>query len=197
MVARSSPLADDAMTKKAQPPDLLERLDAGLARSEAALLILIAAIMIILSTAQLVLRKTIDVGFEWADIVVRQMVLWLGFVGGSLATHEGRHIAIDALTKLMPTRLAAAVRVTTSLGAVVISGIMVYASGQFLASEVDAGSKAFGAVPAWLFEAIIPVAFAAITFHFAVAARRDVLVALGRREAPTEEASAEDGETST
>ena len=166
--------------------NLLEKIDAGVARAEGGVLFAVVVVMVGLAVLQLVLRKTLDIGFEWADIVVRNMVLWVGFIGGSLATYEGRHIAIDALSKFLPPKYAASIRVLTSLAAVIVSAILVYAGVQFVKAEMESGSKAFGEVPAWAFEAIIPVAFATITFHFLVGAVRDVLVALGKREPPVE-----------
>jgi C4-dicarboxylate transporter, DctQ subunit len=170
----------------ASEKNLLEKIDTGVVRAESAVLFLVVVVMVGLAVLQLVLRKTVDIGFEWADIVVRNMVLWLGFIGGSIATYEGRHIAIDAVSKLISPKHAAAIRVLTSLAAVVVSAIMVYAGVQFVKAEMESGSKAFGEVPAWLFEAIIPVAFTTITFHFLVGAVRDILVALGKREPPVE-----------
>ncbi|MEO1339369.1 MAG: hypothetical protein AAFV29_27260, partial [Myxococcota bacterium] len=49
--------------------------DLRLARVETALLLAVMALQIGLATVQLYLRKVHDFGFEWADLVVRQMVL--------------------------------------------------------------------------------------------------------------------------
>lgn len=162
--------------------DWIDRVDRGLAKGETVLVVLALAVMIGLAAVQFVLRKFFDTGFEWADIMVRQMVLWLGFIGGSLATHEGRHIAIDAVGKLLPPKKAAALRSATFFAAAGVTSVMVYAAIQFLRSEIDSGSKIFGEVPSWPVQAIIPVCFVTITFHFVVAARHELLVARGRRE---------------
>lgn len=170
------------------PPhdDWLDRIDAGVAKAEGGLLVGIIALMVGLSALQLFLRKFFDFGFEWADILVRQMVLWVGFVGGALATHQGRHIAIDALNKFLPPRRAAILRAVTSLIAAGITGIMVKAAWVYLKDEMEGGSKIFGEVPAWPMQAIVPVVLALITFHFLVGARNNVLIALGRRTSPEE-----------
>ena len=170
---------------------LIERIDRQLARSEGILVVGVLAVMLALSTLQLVLHKFFDSGIEWADIVVRQMVLWLGFLGGALATYEARHIAIDAAGKFMKPRAAAAVKIVTSVAAAGISGILLVASIQFLRDEIAAESTVIGDVPAWPFEVIMPVALAAIVFHFLVGAYKSVLVATGKRPAiPERETSA-------
>ncbi len=173
-----------------QPRDLLEKIDHGLARGEKAILVVVMITMIGLATVQLVLRKFFDTGFEWADIMVRQMVLWLAFLGGALATHEGRHIAIDAVGKFLPPRRAAALRAVTSVAAMVMSLVLVRASLKYLQAEIEDDATIFESVPAWPFEAIMPVAFSVIAFHFLVAAWHQLLVAIGKRE-PTLEFEAE------
>jgi len=173
----STPTSDDS---------LLERIDRGLASVEAFVVVVDLAIMVGLATMNLILHKLFDAGFDWADIIVRQMVLWLGFAGGALATYEGRHIAIDAVGKFLPPKMAGASRVLTSVGALVLTGFMFVASIDFVKAEQADGTKLFGEVLAWPFELIIPASFAAMGFHFFVAGYKGVLVALGRRAPPAE-----------
>lgn len=178
------------MTQGASPKpalDTVDRIDRGVARVEAGMLVLVLSVMLGLSILQLVLRKFFDFGFEWADIIVRQMVLWLGFIGGALATHKGRHIAIDAAARFLPPQKAAAVRTLTSTIAAGLCCVLTWAGWVFVRDEMESGSHVFAEVPSWPFQAIIPLAFAAISFHFLVAARASLLVALGkRRPGPSE-----------
>lgn len=169
-----------------EPEDLLDKVDAGLAKAESFVLVATLAAMVLLSTVQLFLRKFFDFGFEWADILVRQMVLWIGFVGGALATYQGRHISIDAVTKLLTPKKAAALRAFTSLMAAGVTSVMVWAAWSFLKAEMEAGSEFMGGIPAWPIKAIVPVDLALITFHFLVGVRNQVLIALGRRTSPEE-----------
>ena len=180
-----------------QPRDVLDKVDARVAKGEAVLLIVVLATMIGLATVQLVLRKLFDSGFEWADIVVRQMVLWVGFVGGAHASYLGRHIAIDAVSKFLKKKPAAALRVLNSLIAAGLSIVLLVVSyeyvveerGEFFANLFTEDSTA-SEIERWPFDAIMPFAFFAIAFHFLVAARNNLLVALGRREPPPEEVEA-------
>ena len=169
-----------------EPEDILDKVDAGLAKAEGFVLVLTLFAMVALSTLQLFLRKFFDFGFEWADILVRQMVLWIGFVGGALATYQSRHIAIDAVTKLMSPKRAAALRAFTSLVAASITAIMVWAAWMYLKAEMDADAEFMGGIPAWPIKAIVPVDLVLITFHFLVGARNHLLIALGRRTSPEE-----------
>lgn len=168
----------------------LDRLDRMVAKVEVVLVVVVLFVMLGLSTLQLLLHTVFDSGIEWADIVARQMVLWLGFLGGALATQEGRHIAIDAASKLLKPRVAAVLRVITFSSAALIAGIMGFAALRFVQDEMSAGSTLFGSVPAWPFEAVMPVSLFVIVFHFFVSVVDAVLVALGRRAPPVEELEA-------
>ncbi len=177
------------MATEARPKDFLDRLDGWVGRAESVLLVVIVGVMIGLASLQFFLRILFDFGFEWADIVVRQMVLWLGFVGGALATHKGRHIAIDVAQKFLSPRLAAWVRTLNCTAAAVIAGILMRASLTFIHDEIKNGTTLFEDFPSWPFLVVIPAAFVAIAFHFLVTAKNNLLVALGKRApvAPSEE----------
>lgn len=176
------------MVEADSPKDLIDRIDGALARGERVALVGIVAVMVGLSGVQAFLRFTFDIGFEWADIIVRQMVLWLAFVGGALATHHGRHIAIDAAGKFLSEKGAAWLRAVTSLCAAGITVVLIVAAQQFVSDEISNGTKLVADLPAWPFQLIIPASFTAMTIHFLVTARNAVLVALGRRAlAPVEE----------
>ncbi len=175
--------------------DLLDKIDGGLAKAEGALLVVVMVVMVGLSVTQLVLRKFFDFGFEWADITVRQMVLWLGFMGGALATYQKRHIAIDALSKLLSPKKAALMHAFTSLVAVVLSGILVKVSWNYLLEEYEdfwavlfkGAEGELGSIDSWPFEVIMPFALLAIMFHFLVGIRNQILVSLGKREPMNDE----------
>ena len=162
--------------------DFLDRIDAWLGRAEAFLLVVIVGVMIGLASLQFFLRLIFDFGFEWADIIVRHMVLWLGFVGGALATHKGRHIAIDLVQKFLKPRPAAWLRAVNALAAAIITGILFRASLVFIQDEIKSGATLYAGLPAWPLQAIIPVAFIAIAFHFLVSSKTSVQIALGKRE---------------
>lgn len=179
------------------PRDFIDKIDGAIARGEAFLLVGVLATMIGLATLQLILRKFFSSGFEWADVVVRQMVLWVGFVGGAHATYLGRHIAIDAVSKLLGPKRAAALRVFNCLVAAVVTGILLVVSYKYVVEERSAFFSALGTeeseagqIDAWPFDTIMPFAFAAIVFHFLVAAKNHLLVALNKRPPPAEEVEA-------
>jgi len=81
---------------------ILQTVDSGLAYVETGLIILILGSMVLLSFLQVLMRNFFDTGILWGDIFLRHLVLWVGFIGASLATREEKHINIDLLTRLIP-----------------------------------------------------------------------------------------------
>jgi TRAP-type C4-dicarboxylate transport system permease small subunit len=142
------------------------RLDRTLAQAETVLLVIFLGTMVLLAFAQVVLRNVFGTGLIWGDTLVRHMVLWAGFVGGALATFEGRHISIDALTKFLSPRIRSIAGIITNLFAGVVCYYLMMASWTFLVGEMESESEFIFSLPAWTAMAIIPFGYAMIMVHF-------------------------------
>lgn len=119
-----------------------------------------------LALFQIVLRNVMDTGIVWADILIRIMVLWLGMAGAMAATREHKHISIDLLTRFLTPGMQRASNSLTTLFAAAVCLVASYFSLQFVLSEYDAGDLAFGGVPYWVCEAILPLGFAVIALRY-------------------------------
>jgi hypothetical protein len=58
---------------------------------------------------------------SWADTFLQKGTLWLAFLGASLATHEDKHIAIDALVRVVSGRTSTILRMIAAFSAGVIA----------------------------------------------------------------------------
>src|SRR3989304_9672211 len=94
---------------------ILLRLDTVLTRLEGTLLVVFLSIMLVLSFVQVVLRNAFSESLLWGDILLRHLVLWIGFFGAALATSQDRHINIDALTRFLTAKLKNAAKIVTNL----------------------------------------------------------------------------------
>ncbi len=104
--------------------------------------------------------------FGWSDILVRLLVLWLGLLGASLLTADGRHLRIDVFAGRLP-RLAEAWReLVLSLVSFGICGIMVGVSVRYLRLEASYGGSVLPGFPAWAAELILPLGFLLMGFRF-------------------------------
>ena len=153
---------------------LLQRVDELIGRGEGALLIVLLSVMVVLSFVQVILRNVFSESLLWGEILLRHLVLWIGFLGAARATGEGRHITIDAFTRFLSPRLKLVARIATNSFAAVVCFFLLKASLQFLADEVESGNTLHGDVPSWYSQIIIPVGFSLIIIHFLVRIARGV-----------------------
>ena len=110
---------------------MLRRLDAGLARGEAAITAVVLLAMIVMAALQALLRNLGDYDVSWAanaleelswiDPFLQNGTLWVAFLGASLATHHDKHIAIDVVTKILPRRPQAAVKGVIGIAAATVA----------------------------------------------------------------------------
>jgi TRAP-type C4-dicarboxylate transport system permease small subunit len=84
--------------------DLWERTDAVIEQLEQILLVILLSSMILIAFLQIVLRNFFATGLSWGDPLVRNLVLWIGFIGATLATREGKHINIDLVSRWLPSQ---------------------------------------------------------------------------------------------
>lgn len=144
----------------------LRRIDAFLARAEQALIVTVLTAMLILAFLQVLLRNAWDFGLPWVDILLRHLVLWLGIMGASLATWMNRHIRIEALTRFLPARHQWLVERGVLLFAAAVSTFLGVAAVDLVRQEQSTGSMAFGPVPTWILQLVLPVGFAVVAFRF-------------------------------
>ena len=115
-----------------------------------------------------VLRNVFGGGFLWGDPIVRQMVMWSGFMGAAIAASQDRHISIDALTKFLKGRVKDLVHVITSLFAAVVCYYMAQAAWVFMQDERQSGGELISGIPSWIGLTIIPLGFWLLMVHFAL-----------------------------
>ena len=147
---------------------ILALIDSALNKAEGMLLVFLLSLMVVLSFVQVVLRNVLGEGVIWADILLRHLVLWVGFLGASLAVSHQRHIGIDALTRAFSGRWQLGARVLTNLFAAAMCLILFDASRTFLAYEIQDGRTLFFDIPEWYSQLIIPAGFALLMIHFMV-----------------------------
>jgi TRAP-type C4-dicarboxylate transport system permease small subunit len=153
----------------------LKRVDAALARAEGWLLIASLLGILGLGLLQIVLRHVAR-GLDWADEVMRNLTLWVGFLGASLATWEGKHINVDALTRFLGPRARAVIAMVIDLAAAAICIFLAYSAAGVLALSVErlgAGDPAVvlpSGVPKAVWQALFPAAFGIIAVRFLVRA---------------------------
>jgi C4-dicarboxylate transporter DctQ subunit len=143
-----------------------ERVDEAVGRMEQTLLVVFLAFIILIAFLQIVLRNFLSTGLDWGDSLVRNLVLWIGFIGATLATKEGKHINIDVVSRWLPSLGKNIVTLITHLFSFFVCGGLTYAALKFIRNEVQMENRTFLDIPAWVPELILPVTFILMTFRF-------------------------------
>jgi len=146
--------------------DRWHRLDETISRVEQTLLVVFLSSMIFVAFSQILLRNLFATGLTWGDALVRNLVLWVGFIGAALATKEGDHINIDVVSQWMPSLGKTILAGITHLFSFLICGLMTFASLKFIKNEVQMGNVAFLGIPSWIPEIILPVTFILMAIRF-------------------------------
>lgn len=118
--------------------------------------------MMLLPVIEVVLRKSANVGVAGSTLIVQQLTLIIGMLGGAVAAREGRLLALSALTTLLQGRVKAAVTVFSQSFAAAVTAFLCVASVQFVQSEIPTGQIIAYGIKAWYVELLLPVGFAVI-----------------------------------
>lgn len=151
-----------------------ERVDATIDRIEQTLIVTFLGFMILIAFLQIVLRNFFLTGLDWGDSLLRNLVLWIGFIGATLATREGKHINIDVVSRWLPALGKNTVTLVTHLFSFFICCLLTYAALKFIKNEAQMGSKTFLNLPAWVPEMILPMTFSLMTFRFGLRSMKNL-----------------------
>lgn len=148
--------------------NFIEKINKWIAKGESILLVATLSIMVVLAFLQVVLRNLFDHGILWADTFLRHLVLWVGFLGASLATREKKHINIDLFTRFFKGKIKSTIKAIVNIFAAIICWYLTSASWTFVQDERAANTILFGDIQAWYFQIIIPIGFLMMTFRFSL-----------------------------
>lgn len=145
---------------------LLARLDRAAVAVENTLIVVLLSVMIVMAGGQILLRNLFDMSISWGDPLLRVSVLWIGLFGAMAAARHDKHIRINVLQRFVPVRVADIGRMITDLFAALVCGMVSYHAVHLVIMEKSTGGHAFGSVPSWVCELIIPIGFAVMALRF-------------------------------
>jgi len=138
----------------------LEKIDNAMAMAERVLIIITFSLLILLVSANIVLRNVFGISFQAVLEAAPALVMWLALLGATLAMKSDGHIKLELFLRYFPDRVRRLARRASSLFGLLVSGGLGVASFSFVASEIDM----FGA---WGYVSLIfPIFFAILTFRF-------------------------------
>lgn len=152
---------------------VLAAADRGVARVETAALVCVVAALLVIAVVQVVL-KLCGAGLQWMEMLGRWLVLWVGFLGGAVASHQGRHITIDVFSRFARGTTRRVLGVVVNTVGAALSLALLKISWSYLGQKVSDGSVAFSVgrieVPEWWMASVVPAGLALMAWHFAVQA---------------------------
>lgn len=130
---------------------------------EASLALSIMGLMTLLPLVNGALRAFAGSGIPASIVLTQTMTLLVAFLGAAIAARRGEHLSLSAANDVLPEKIRAWTATIASTGAVVVTGILVYAGVGFVLAEMDSPLKVAGlGLPIWIVESVIPLGFAVV-----------------------------------
>jgi TRAP-type C4-dicarboxylate transport system permease small subunit len=150
----------------------VRRAENALLILEKALLVLLLSVMVGMSFFQVALRQLFSTSLLWGDIFLRHLVLWVGFLGATIAVVQNKHFIIDPVRNLFRGAARTAAAALANAFSVATLILLSGAALRFLRDDRSSGSVLFTvgetAVPSFWMNAAIPAGFILLTAHFAL-----------------------------
>jgi C4-dicarboxylate transporter DctM subunit len=103
---------------------------------------------------------------------LQQIVLWLAFLGGLVATREHRHLSLSTAELFGEGAVRRFGRVLAAAVSAATVGILTYAGVGLVLANREEGRTLMGGVPVWLLELVMPVALGLMALRFAWSASK-------------------------
>lgn len=125
--------------------------------------------MIVLTCTQVVMRTFFSSGLDWADSLLRYLVLWSGLLGAAICTRQGQHINIDLASRLLPAMYLRWLGVVLNVFSTLVCAGLTWSGYLFVKSEMEfGGDAALLGLAHWQLTLIFPLAFALMTLRFLI-----------------------------
>ncbi|MFT4703189.1 MAG: TRAP-type C4-dicarboxylate transport system permease small subunit [Bradymonadia bacterium] len=127
--------------------------------------------------------QAIPAGYTWSQKLALFLLLWVAFIGASMATHDQQHLKIDAVRKAVPAKHRAKYNALSELIAAGFTIAMLVLSVLYLQDRL-AEQHAPGEIPDWLKVLSIPVALSLVSIRFLGRAATNLIAPLPPSEDP-------------
>ncbi len=147
---------------------LLRTLDTGLARGEAAVLLLLTSALTWVVFLQVFFRYVFSYSLYWSEELARFLFVWLSVLGAALAVQKKGHFGFELLHRRLPEKSRKALTRIIDLFTAGMAWIL-FLQGIHLTQKTQwQESPAMGISMAWFYGAL-PVGAGLMAFHLLVA----------------------------
>ncbi len=163
-------------------------VDEGLAWIEKTFLVTALAVMCLIVFFDFFLREFFASGFVWAKELAMFLMIWVGFIGASLATRANRHLVVGIPEKLFPPNTLRYVSFSVAILVVVLTLFVAYLGWQYvMETRMFEERSIVLRIPLWYVQIIIPVSLFVIAIRFfglGLRVLRKDLTAIGGGDVP-------------
>lgn len=144
-----------------------ESLDNFYAKLEKIFLVIGVSVMTLVVFFDLLFRNLFDGGFIWAKELAAFLMIWVGFVGASLATKANKHLIVGIPEKLFPAKVLPYVSLFVNFIVFSVTIFIAYLGFNYVAETREFGETSLVLnIPLWIVQIIIPVSLVIIAFRF-------------------------------
>lgn len=133
----------------------------------------LGVLMIVIVAAQVFFRYLLNHSLFWSEELARYILVWLTFLGASVAYRRGVHPSIDLFSYRLGFRGARAMRIVVHLIAMVFLSVLVIYGAQF-AFFVRLQISPALQIPKWTVMLVLPISGLLMLLHAAAAIAADL-----------------------
>jgi TRAP-type C4-dicarboxylate transport system permease small subunit len=105
---------------------------------------------------------------EWIDVLLRQLVIIVSFLGGMLATQRRKHINVDAMSRLFSPATRRGVDVIVNVLSVGVCIVLAMAGADLVVISREFPKALFPWADEWMFQLMFPIGFGMLAWHFMI-----------------------------
>lgn len=132
---------------------------------------------------QVIFRYVFNHSLFWSEELGRMLLVWLSFMGASVAYKRKAHMGVAVVVSRLPTALRLAAACVAHLAAIFLFWIMLWHGAQFFQMLAPQMTVSLGISRQWPFLAV-PFSGGVMLMHGVLFLLQDVAGLLGREPAP-------------
>ena len=147
---------------------ILQKIDASLASLESGFIVFFLMALVFAGVLQIILRRLTNFAIPDLEITMRWVVVWLTFIGASLATRDRKHISVDAIGRLFTGNYKKILNLLVDFFSLFIVYLLLSTSWEFVMEEMEYGGTLMNEIPAWAVELVFPIGFGIIALRLII-----------------------------
>ena len=154
---------------------IIHKISDSIYKAESLLLTVLLLGLVFAGVIQILLRRMTDFAVPDLEITMRWVVVWLTFIGASVATRQNKHVSVDALGRLFTGKAKIILDLLVAFFSFLIVSLLSYYSWLFVMEEKEFGTTVMNNLPAWLIELVFPLGFGLIAFRLLLRMTEDFI----------------------